>query len=202
MIFLKRASSIGFYSDVKATELEFSKNVVMLTGYNGSGKTSFLVGMYSTLNNLHRKKKDLDIKELIGNRSWSFEVQVDESDFYEKNKEELAKLYIPKQNLNIKIRYIILSDGNTGAINQEKLGNYVSSDPLSKGVAESFIDFKKKIYKEQKSVNHNLYSLPNNENENIEVNMMGLNFTNRSQPITNILEKYRDEIKALQGKLI
>ena len=55
--------------------------------------------------------------------------------------------------------------------------------------------FKKKIYKEQKSVNHNLYSLPNNENENIEVNMMGLNFTNRSQPITNILEKYRDEIK-------
>ena len=195
MIFLKRASSIGFYSDVKATELEFSKNVVMLTGYNGSGKTSFLVGMYSTLNNLHRKKKDLDIKELIGNRSWSFEVQVDESDFYEKNKEELAKLYIPKQNLNIKIRYIILSDGNTGAINQEKLGNYVSSDPLSKGVAESFIDFKKKIYKEQKSVNHNLYSLPNNENENIEVNMMGLNFINRSQPITNILEKYRDEIK-------
>lgn len=195
MIFLKRASSIGFYSDVKATELEFSKNVVMFTGYNGSGKTSFLVGMYSTLNNLHRKKKDLDIKELIGNRSWSFEVQVDESDFYEKNKEELAKLYIPKQNLNIKIRYIILSDGNTGAINQEKLGNYVSSDPLSKGVAESFIDFKKKIYKEQKSVNHNLYSLPNNENENIEVNMMGLNFINRSQPITNILEKYRDEIK-------
>ena len=106
MIFLKRASSIGFYSDVKATELEFSKNVVMLTGYNGSGKTSFLVGMYSTLNNLHRKKKDLDIKELIGNRSWSFEVQVDESDFYEKNKEELAKLYIPKQNLNIKIKGI------------------------------------------------------------------------------------------------
>ena len=38
--------------------------------------------------------------------------------FYEKNKEELAKLYIPKQNLNIKIRYIILSDGNTKTINR------------------------------------------------------------------------------------
>lgn len=158
MVFLKKASSIGFYSDDKATELEFSKNVVMLTGYNGSGKTSFLVGMYSAINSTYRKNTDMDTSELMNNKNWAIELSILDTDFYEQNKVELAKNYIPKQDLKVIIRYIFLGDSDSSSLNQEKIGKYISSDPIRKSFSDAFTSFKKQIYSNDSSFNI-IYSL-------------------------------------------
>lgn len=102
MIFLRKASAIGFYTDEKETTLEFKKNVVMLTGHNGSGKTSFLLGMYNTISSINERHPQ--ILALMGNRSWGFEIELEDEFFYEKYKDDFIKLFIPKKPLKISVR--------------------------------------------------------------------------------------------------
>jgi len=192
MIFLRKASGIGFYTDKKATTLEFKKKAVMLTGHNGSGKTSFLLGLYNTIGSINERHPQT--VALMGNRSWGFEIEIEDDLFYEKYKEEFTKLFIPKKQLKINVRHIAC-ESNNSLLDQNKLQTYVSTDPIKKSLENSFIEFKNRINNTDKNIHGNFYSLPKDESERIEVSMMSLKFEN-SQKTTTIQAKYRDEIKS------
>ncbi|MFV5548128.1 AAA family ATPase [Acinetobacter oleivorans] len=191
MIFLRKASGIGFYTETKVTTLEFKKNAVMLTGHNGSGKTSFLLGLYNTISSINERHPQT--LALMGNRSWGFEIELEDDQFYEKYKTEFLKLFIPKTQLKINVRHIVC-DRNKSMLDQNKLRTFIETDPLTKGLKESFIDFKNKISNSDKEFDGNYYSLPKDENDSVEVDMMKLVFLNDHRT-TSIQEEYRDELK-------
>ena len=191
MIFLRKASGIGFYTDKKATTLEFKEKAVMLTGHNGSGKTSFLLGLYNTIGSINERHPQT--VALMGNRGWGFEVEIEDDLFYNKYKEEFSKLFIPKKELKINVRHIVC-ESNNSLIDQNKLQAYVATDPIKKSLEESYIEFKNRINDTERTVHGNFYSLPKNDSERIEVSMMSLNFVNDPRT-AHIQTKYRDEIK-------
>lgn len=191
MIFLRKASGIGFYTNKKATTLEFKKKAVMLTGHNGSGKTSFLLGLYNTIGAINERHPQT--LALMGNRSWGFEIEIEDDLFYEKYKEEFIKLFIPKKQLKINVRHIACESSNS-LLDQTKIQAYVATDPIKKSLEKSFIEFKNKISNSDRTVHGNFYSLPKDDSERIEVSMMSLNFTTDHRAAT-IQTKYRDEIK-------
>lgn len=192
MIFLRKASAIGFYTDKKATTLEFKKKAVMLTGHNGSGKTSFLLGLYNTIGTINERHPQT--LALMGNRSWGFEIEIEDDLFYEKYKEEFTKLFIPKKTLKISVRHIACESSNS-LLDQARMQAYVATDPIKKSLEDSFIEFKNTINNSNRTVHGNFYSLPKDDSERIEVSMMSLNFISDNRA-NHIQTKYRDEIKS------
>ena len=191
MIYLRKASGIGFYTETKPTTLEFKKNAVMLTGHNGSGKTSFLLGLYNTIGSINERHPQT--VALVGKRSWGFEIELEDHNFYEKYKKELLELSIPTTPLKINVRHIVC-DRDNSLVDQNKLKAFIETDPLKKNLADSFFEFTSRMSDSEKKLDGNYYSLPKDENDRIEVSMMQLNF-NQNKKTDLIQSKYRDEIK-------
>lgn len=112
MITLQNSNFLGIHSLKEVTNIEFGKRMTILTGLNGSGKSTILLGIFLALDGLsERKNRNI----LTPRKNWGIElILIDDNADFKKFHGTFNNI-IPKSNIYIKFRNIILEkqDFNT-----------------------------------------------------------------------------------------
>lgn len=109
MLFLKKATFLGLHFPDQILPLDFTSKMTILTGFNGSGKTSALIGIYFALNHIGKPQTKKDF--LYPRKNWGTELEIYDNNFSIDYKDDLKSLSpLPKVDLKLSLRYIVLED--------------------------------------------------------------------------------------------
>ncbi|HCJ0884370.1 TPA: AAA family ATPase [Acinetobacter baumannii] len=152
MIKLKNSNFLGIHSIKKSTAIEFDSRMTVLTGFNGSGKSSILLGIFLAIDGLNERK---DRGLLTARKNWGVELNLEDNDFTPNNSNKIYNFLIPKTNIDLKFRNIILDSQNIEIMQKV---TQVFGENMHKSFEESFNSTIELCKVEEKNVKNNTFS--------------------------------------------
>ncbi|MDC5323830.1 AAA family ATPase, partial [Acinetobacter baumannii] len=152
MIKLKNSNFLGIHSIKKSTAIEFDSRMTVLTGFNGSGKSSILLGIFLALDGLNQRK---DRGLLTARKNWGVELNLEDNDFTPINSSKNYNFLIPKTNIDLKFRNIILEPQNLDIM---KKVTEVFGENMQKTFEESFNSTIELCKVEENNMKNNTFS--------------------------------------------
>lgn len=193
MLFLKQSNFIGLHSTKRITSLSFNKRMTILTGYNGTGKTSVLHGIYQTIDNMD---KSTNSKSFLSPRSdWGIDLKITDNKFSENYKNEIRALQLtmPKLDLLIQLRYLVFK-----RYDFREVKNITIREPFTQDLIEFYSTLEKELSSPNKSVNStSVFTTDKRKEDSTELFALQVSVPPFNHPsLVQVLDKYRRELEA------
>lgn len=193
MIKLHSANFLGIHSLEEATNIKFNKRMTILTGFNGTGKSSMLLGLFLTLDGLNERKGR---NFLTPRKNWGVEINLTDDPVDIEGLRNSDNQILPKKQLNLKFRNVFLEKQDIETMRQV---SNMSSELMEENFSIHFNEIMKTCNKKNESTltDENSFSYSFNVSDRTEDNteffsfQVGMNSPDYKDYINNYGNKIR-----------
>ncbi|MDH0562881.1 AAA family ATPase [Acinetobacter courvalinii] len=202
MLYLKNANFCGLHSMERTTKISFDKRMTLLTGLNGSGKSTMLLGLFLALDGLNKKQDRKERELLTSRKNWGVELNLIEDNIDKKYLVNELKNIIPKFNLNANLKVILLEHQNLEYM--EKIAKFFKPNNNSE-FQQVFNEIQNIINKKERKEGENnffsAYSSRDRKKENTEIFSFELTSPlKNNRDVSFVLNKFGNDIQADKDK--